>query len=415
MPSTPAAVGTPLSDIPQSGWLKRQGDTVTLPGGKQISFTLVYALLYVPTGLLRGMMVALLPLQALEILGTAQKVSVLYTVVGLGGILSVLLLPRLTRVLGSRRVFLIGGLAGIASMSLLPFSVTPVFLVGMLLHIFAIACFEMALMIFLMGEIKRDEYKYFESYRVVAASTGFVIGPVLAVSLRDYVSPIAPFPVTALFVIVALVWARGLSLSDTYPSALQTDANPLSYLRRFFSQPRLFLAWSLSLTRYGWWIAFWIYVPIYVTSAGLPAIIGGTMVSVAMMSSWLAPVWGYLGRRYGLRTLYVIGFYGCGCLSLAAYTLADRPVLCALTIMLAGVMSNLPDGASHIPFYRATRRRERAEMAGVYATHRDTGQLLPPIAFSFLLTFFALPAVFAGIGVMMFTASYFCRHLPRRM
>ena len=117
-------------------------------------FTTALALLYVPTSLVRGMMVALLPLQALEMLGTAQKVSVLYTVVGTGGILMVILLPRLIRRAGSRRVFAIGGITGVASMGLLPFDQTYIFLTGMLLHVLAVACLEMALMLFLMSELK---------------------------------------------------------------------------------------------------------------------------------------------------------------------------------------------------------------------------------------------------------------------
>lgn len=407
---------TPPSESRQGGWLRRHGSSVILPGGRRIRFTTALALLYVPSSFLRGMMIALMPLLALEMLGTAQKVSVLYSVAGLGGIVIALTLPRLIPRTGSRGVFTIGGAAGVASMCLLPFDNTYVFLAGMLLHVFAVASFEMALMLFLLGELKRDEYKYFEPYRVLGASSGFVVGPLLAIFLRDQVFAAAPFVLTALFVLIAVVYAWSLGLGDTRGcGSTSLSASPVVYLQRFFSQPRLLLAWSLSLTRYGWWIAFYIYVPIYAASSGLGGLVAGGMVSAAMLSSWLAPVWAMLGRRYGLRTLYVTGFVGCGILSLVAFTVADKPVVCAITILLAGLFSNLPDGASHIPFYRATRARERAEMAGVYVTHRDTGQLLPPAMFSLLLKVFALPIVFAAIGGMMLVAGYYCRHLPRRM
>ena len=407
---------TPPSEPRHGGWLRRDGSSVILPGGNRIRFTTALALLYVPASFLRGMMIALMPLLALEILGTAQKVSVLYTVVGAGGISIALLLPRLVPRIGSRGVFALGGAAGVASMCLLPFGNAYVFLAGMLLHVFAVASFEMALILFLMGELKRDEYKFFESYRVLGASSGFVVGPILAIFLRDRVWAEAPFVLTALFVLVAVVYARSLGLGDTKRTGPTTStANPIAYLRRFFSQPRLLLAWSLSLTRYGWWMAFYIYVPIYVTSSGLDALVAGAMVSVAMLSSWMAPLWAMLGRRYGLRTLYITGFVGCGILSLVAYAVSDRPVACAVTLLLAALFSNLPDGASHIPFYRATRVRERAEMSGVYVTHRDTGQLFPPAVFSLLLKVFPLPVVFVVTGGMMLVAGYFCRHLPRRM
>ena len=110
---------------------------------------------------------------------------------------------------------------------------------------------------------------------MVASSSGFIVGPLLAIYLREQVSQIAPFLLTALFALIAVAYARGLGLGEASRSESSTSSNPFAYVRRFFSQPRLFLAWSLSLSRYGWWMAFYIYVPIYASTSGLGALIGG--------------------------------------------------------------------------------------------------------------------------------------------
>ena len=326
-----------------------------------------------------------------------------------------LLLPKLTRRVGSRRVFETGVAAAVVSMCLLPFQTSVLFVLGMLFHVLAVACLEIALLLFLMSSLKREDYKYFEPIRVICAASGFVVGPLASILLYEHVSKIAPFAVTGLCVLFALGYAKALELGDGAPALNTQNPNLFTYIRRFTAQPRLVLAWSLSITRYAWFVMFFIYVPIYATWSGLGPTIGGALVSVGTAATWLAPLWGRYGRRFGLRFLYVLGFSATGLFSMLAYTAASEPTLCASMLLLAVIFASAPDGASHLPFYRATRSRERAEMTGVYATHRDAGQLLPPAVFAFILKFLPLPAVFVASGLSMLIMTWYCRYLPRRM
>ena len=383
--------------------------------GKRVPFSIALALLYIPTGLVRGMMISLLPLQALELLGSAQKVSVMYLLVGIGGIGIVLTIPRLCRRVGSRRVFDLGVICTIVSMAVLPFVSSVTFFIGMLLHFLAVASFEIATMLFLMTALKRDEYKFFEPYRVICAASGFVVGPVASIYLRDNVGQSVPYALTAMFAIAGWFYVRYLKVGDIGPSPVTLSSNPLTYIHRFFSQRRLAIAYTISIGRYAWWVMFFIYVPIYAASTELGALVGGLLVSVGTAATWLAPLWGRLGRRIGLRRLFIISSFGTGVLTLVAAISAGAPTLCALVLLLAAIVATMSDGASHLPFYRATRGRERTEMSGVYATHRDLGQLLPPTIFAFILKFLPLPVVFFTGGFMMLILTPLCRYLPRRM
>ncbi|MBS34666.1 MAG: hypothetical protein CMO26_01925 [Thiotrichales bacterium] len=396
-------------------WFSRNGDRMWLPGGSSIAFTTALAVLYIPTGLVRGMMISLLPLLVLDMLGTAQRVSVLYLGVGVGGIVVALLLPKLIRSFGDRRVFQLGGAMIVVSMCVLTVAKPAWLLAGMLLHVFGVACLEMSLVLFLLTALKREHYKYFEGMRVACAASGFVVGPVLSIGLYDHVSPVAPFMLTLVFALIALAYARRLGLGERVTADAPMGSNPFTYMKRFLAQPRLVLAWSLSLCRYTWWVMFFIYVPIYASSSGLGGFVGGIIVSVGTAATIFAPAWGRLGRRIGLRQLYTIGFASTGVASVVAFATAGFPAVCAVVLVVSAVLASLPDGASHIPFYRAARSRERAEMSGVYATHRETGQLLPPGLFSLLLKFMPLPAVFISGGLMMLVMTTYCRYLPRRM
>ena len=385
-------------------------------GRHQIRFTTAFAMVYLPIGLLRGMMVSLLPLQALELLGTARDVSVLYFVVGVGATVIALLLPRLARHLGSRWLLTIGVMCAVVAMGLLAQASLWPFLGGILLHAFSVGCVEMSLLLMVLSGVPRDQYSRFEPMRVVFSGSAFLVGPTLSIYLENHVSHGAPFILTAGATVLGLAYAWWLELGATAPTT-PADVNPFRYIGRFLRQPRLLLAWSLSFTRYCWWIIFFVYTPIYAKQSGLGELTGGMIVSVGTASVLAAPLWGWFGRRFGIRRLFLVCFAITGSLSLVtfAFAIAGFVWWCAGALVLSAVAASVSDGGSHIPFYRAARVREQTEMAGVYATHREAGQLVPTGVIALLLKFFPLPVVFLTGGLMMLGFTYFCRYLPRRM
>ncbi len=59
------------------------------------------------------------------------------------------------------------------------------------------------------------------------------------------------------------------------------------------------------------------------------------------------------------------------------------------------------DAVGNIPFLRAVRARERAQMTTVFRTYLDISELLPPALFALLLSFFGLASVFLATGLWM--------------
>jgi len=61
-------------------------------------------------------------------------------------------------------------------------------------------------------------------------------------------------------------------------------------------------------SRSSWWSMFYVYAPIFAVTAGLGAEIGGVVTSIGTGWIWLVPVWGWVGRRFGLRRLLHAGY-----------------------------------------------------------------------------------------------------------
>src|SRR4029077_4003720 len=111
--------------------------------------------------------------------------------------------------------------------------------------------------------------------------------------------------------------ALGLGERAAAASIHKPTTNPLRYLPRFFSQPRLLLAWTLAATRSSWWSMYFVYAPILAVTSGLGAETGGIVASIGTGWTWLVPIWGWIGRRFGLRRLLQVGYASAGVLSVA--------------------------------------------------------------------------------------------------
>jgi MFS family permease len=130
---------------------------------------------------------------------------------------------------------------------------------------------------------------------------------------------------------------------------------------------------------------------------------------------FLVAAWGWLGRRFGIRWLLILGYTLAGASTLAVALAAGIPWLGAALLVAAAFAASLIDGAGNVPFLRAVRPLERPEMTAVFGTFRHTSQIVMPGLFAVLLKAFALPAVFLASGGIMLALAYYARYIPRRL
>ena len=359
-----------------------------------------FATLYGLQGLARALPATVLPLAALDIAGSAQQVSLLYFGASFVGLAGSLAMPMLVHRIRRRRVVGLGAALVALAMLLLPLGDPASFLAGLVCYLVGFIAFDIAFNLYLMDHIPRQAFSRFEPVRMLFAGTGYVVGPIGGVLLAREFGHAAPF--FAMGALTALNYAVFLYLrfsdSPSIQPARTAPPNPLRFFPHFFAQPRLRLSWLLALGRSGWWAMFFVYGPIYCVQAGLGETVAGLLVSAGSAAVLLCPLWGRLGRRWGIRRLVVFGFAATAAGSVAVAFAAASPWLGVAVFLAAALAASTIDGAGNMLFLRAVHPHERAEMTGVFATFRDTAQIGPPGAFSLLLEAFALPAVFVGLG-----------------
>ena len=365
----------------------------------------------------RALLITVIPLQAHALLGDAQKVSLLYLIISAVGLCGALSVPLLVVRLRRRWIFSAGSVAAIAASVFFSLQTFESLVIGMVLQVFSIAALEITLNLYLMDYIPRREMGRFEPMRVFAGAGVWALGPWLGVFLKTNLGPSAPFVLSGIAALITLLFFWVLRFNDdpVVSPMKRKPNNPLKFVGRFFSQPRLTLAWFLAMGRSAWWSMFFVYAPIYVVENGLGETFSGVIVSIGISFVFLVPVWGRIGRRWGIRQLLTFGYLGAGIMAISIAFASGAPWLAVGFLISGAFAASMVDGAGNVAFLRAVHPHERPEMTAVFTTYRDFGQLAPPAVFSVLLKSFELPVVFVAGGLGMIVLSGLSRYLPKRL
>jgi MFS family permease len=376
-----------------------------------------FIVLFTCDAIARSILITIVPLQAYALLGGARAVSVAYFSVAFVGLAASLTVPVVLHRMRRRWVLTVGAGVQIASALLFALGTKASLVAGLALQMLGMAILEIVINLYLLDHIPRRRLSHFEPRRLLFAGTAFAAGPWVGVYLHREVGENLTYVVAALATLTLLTffWALRLADNPSLRGATAPPPSPLGFVRRFASQPRLVLSWVLALGRNGWWVMYFIYVPIYVANAGYRPDIGGALVSLGLAPMLLVRVWGRIGQSIGTRNLLSIGYGVTGLASLAAGAAAGVPPLCMALICFAAFSATMIDGAGNVPFLRAVHPYEREAMTAVFMTFRYVGSLVVPGTLALVLWLLPLPFVFIAGGLMALVMAGLSRYIPRRL
>ena len=389
-------------------WLR----VVPSPGAK------VFAVLSMIEAASRALIAGVIPLEAYALLQDAQAISVLYTTVGVVAFATSFLIPLVLRVLRRKWIFSIGvGCMVAASLLLALESVWP-FAMSLQLRGLSVVCVNIALNLYILDYIRRKDFTTSEPLRLMYLGVVWCVGPAAGIWLYKSHGVLAAALPAAAFAVLALGFFWYLRLVENpavAPAATRRQPMPWQYIRRYLAQPRLRLAWIIPFGRSTYWTTFFVYPPIYIVKNGGSEMMVALMLSGGQALLLVSPVFGRIGRRFGLRRVIVAAALLTGGVSIAVGLFRPDPVWVAAMFVLAAVGSTALDALGNIPFLRAVHHYERSEMTSVFRTYIEASQLLPSAVYVAVLAFAPLPAVFLVLGAVLMVTAWYARYLPRRL
>jgi len=390
---------------------------IPVPAQKAGAKTL--AAIFAGESLLRSMNVTVIPLQAYELLGNSQRVSIVATTVSCAVLLTTLLLPVMLRGVKRRWVYTLG--IGLVMTGALLFASHTIGgqVGGAYLRGLGAAVMSVTLSLYIMDHIPRTDLTWSEPLRLAFSTVSWTIGPAAGAWVFTYYGP-AWAQMTVLGVGVLLLagfWIARLVDPATLPSGNLSGFNPLSNAMTFINQPRLRLAWAIAFARSCFWSGMFIYSPLFFVEGGLSKTTAGLLLSASQIALPASLLFGRLAAFKGVRWVIALCFSALALLCLAAGIFGEaRVILAAAALLLASFFSTGLDGVGGIPFLRAVKPRQRREMTSVYRTYIECSDLVPGFIFMGLLLFFPTGFVFIVLsGLMLFMALLVWKYLPKSM
>lgn len=364
----------------------------------------------------RGLLLAIIPLKVFSFVGTMQGVALFYVAVAIVGLGNSILVPTLLSKFGSRAVVAVAGFLIVCGVVLLTADTLVGMALGLGIRVLAQSFLEISMMAYIMARVPRSLLGQFEPIRIFFQGAALSMSPWLGFQLTEHVSPSSPFYAAAAGGVIILCLAL-IALPPFRPAAKTSfGRSPKETFRRFFSQPRLRVAWLLALVRSSFWVIFYIYTPVFSVACGWSPAEGAAVLSLGNSAVLLVPVWGSLSRRFGVRPL-LIGGYMLGGLFLAFTAIGAlwSPMIAPALLLSAAFAAAMLDGSGNVPFLRATRPHERAAMAGIYMTYRDISQFAPIAIFSLILSFSQLASAFIFSAASFLVAGRLAQSIHPRL
>lgn len=353
----------------------------------------------------RAILISVFPLIIYRAFQDAGTVSLIYFCVGIASLVGGLMVPWLTRFVPRRWVYTIGAALYICGAILAihggPTATAIALLTNTIATVVVFVCFNA----YVLDYVAKVELGRCETLRLFYSAAAWTLGPFCGVWLFGWWPP-APFILSgvAALALITTFWVMRLGNGKLIVRARGPAPNPLSYMERFFKQPRLVAGWLFAVLRScGWWV-YVVYLPIFAVESGLGETLGGAALSVTNGFLFLTPFMLHWMRKNSVRGAVRLGFFASGALFVIAGFLSFVPWLTVALLMAGTFFLIFLDVCGGLPFLMAVKPSERTEMSAIYSSFRDvSGIVTPGVAW---LTLFVVPlsGIFTIAGIGLFAA-----------
>ena len=363
------------------------------------------------------MLMGLIPLLALEALGSKEMVTRAYLAASILTLLITLNFAGLERLLQRRWVLSLGVGFSLTAILILAFGDGWIMSIAIGLQSAAASLFSVCLSLYIMDYIGKRELIFTESKRLLYTGIAWMIGPVLGLWLWEEIGHWAPFLVSACAIcgMLAYFWYLRLGHSEVIQKAKRPSVNIFRIIPRYFAQSYLRIAYLITLSRAIFWMTVFIYGPIYVVESGLSNWVAGVFLSVVSSLLIVSPLIRRMASRYGTRLVIVCALWSTGLAMVILFLLGEPQPLGLVFWVLAALGGAIVDVLGNIPFMRMVKPRERTEMTMIFSTWREGSQLLTPLLVSMVLLVAPFETYYLLLAVILMIAGSVATYLPKRL
>jgi len=368
-------------------------------------------------GIARSLLMGVIPLMALEALGSKEMVTRAYLLASILTLTITLNFAALERLLQRRWVVTLGVACTMIAMTILLLGDGLIMALGIGLQQAAASLFSVCLSLYIMDYIGKQELIYTETRRMLYVGIVWMVGPSLGLWLWENAASWVPFTLTVFAAagMLSYFWYLRLGHGQGIQKARSRSVNVFKIIPRYFKQRPLRIAYWITMSRSIFWVTLFIYGPIYVIEAKLPTWVAGGLLSLVSALLLISPLIRRFAGRVGTRLTIIYALVLVGSSMLMLYFIGE-PKLIGLVFWVSAALGGVTlDVLGNIPFMRMVKPRERTEMTMIFSTWREGSQLLTPLLVSLVLLFAPFKIFYVLLALFLFGAAIKASYLPRRL
>ena len=392
---------------------RRPAALLVVSGSAGESFARLNAL----EGIARSLLMGVIPLLALEALGSKEMVTRAYLLASILTLAITLNFAMLERLLQRRWVVTLGVACTLIAMTILILGEGMIMALGIGLQQAAASLFSVCLSLYIMDYIGKQDLIYTETRRMLYAGIVWMVGPSLGLWLWGNAASWAPFMLTVIAAasMLSYFWYLRLGHGQGIQKARSHSVNVLKIIPRYFKQRSLRIAYWITMSRSIFWVTLFIYGPIYVIEAKLPVWVAGGLLSLVSALLLISPLIRRFAERVGTRPTIIIALVLVGSSMSILYVIGEPKPIGLIFWVSAALGGVTLDVLGNIPFMRMVKPRERTEMTMIFSTWREGSQLLTPLLVSIVLLFAPFEIFYVLLALLLFGAAIKASFLPRRL
>jgi MFS family permease len=244
-------------------------------------------------------------------------------------------------------------------------------------------------------------------------NAAWVIGPLIAGLLSEFLGINFIFVISAIFMILALISFKISRIEDANLKK-RIDKNMFRNFMEFFKNKNRVLAYVIGGGVPFWWALIYLFIPMFIIQSGLPIEwVGYFLFAIAVPMIIFTYVFAKLAGKIGFKKLFKIGFFILFACVLTCFFVSGIPTLFGLNniyiilgiLVLASVGMAMLESTVEAYFFDLMKEKEELHFYGPYNTNLEVSRLIAYSISSLILIFLPFKYVFLFFALVM--AAYF--------
>jgi MFS family permease len=270
--------------------------------------------------------------------------------------------------------------------------------------------------IIIRDKSRETELSRNEGVMYTLLNVAWVVGPLVAGLLSEFLGLSFIFVISAIFMFLALISFKVSRIQDPNLKK-KIDKNMFKNFKEFFRNKHRVFSYIIGGGVPFWWGLIYLFVPMYIIKSGLSIEwVGYFLFAIAVPLILFTYVFAKLAGKIGFKKLFKAGFFILFASAIACFFISGFPVILGINniyiilgvLVLASIGAAMLESTAEAYFFDLVKGKEELHFYGPYNTNLEVSRLIAYFVPSLILLFLPFKFIFLFFAAIMLSLFFVC-------